>query len=85
METKPETVLSSQTPGKSSGYLKYSLYLFAFFSVLGIGVYLYMRKISNDLKREVNGIHPQMIEETDEQIEDRIKEMQKYLLHHPSE
>lgn len=60
---------------------KYALYLFAGMLVLGIGVYLYMRSMSDGLKREVERVRRETLEEpTEEELEEKIRDIQKYLL-----
>lgn len=78
-----EQKISSKSP---VDILKYGIYLFLGMVVLGIGVYLYMRRMAAAIKQDVDAIHRVSYEmETEEQIEEKIREIQKYLLQNPQE
>lgn len=79
MEQKRSETIPSFIP-------RYGFYLFFGLVVLGIVVYLYMRKMANDVKRDIEEVYRSPMEmETDEQIEEKILEIQKYLVQHPQE
>lgn len=72
----------------SSDILKYGVYLFVGMLVLGVGVYIYMWNTTKGIRRDVERLRQNPLDaerETDEQIEEKIREIQKYLLKHPSE
>lgn len=61
------------------------LYLFIILVVIGLGVYVYLRHLTTNFKKEVQDLQNVPIEELNDELSDKILEIQKYLFHHPTE